>query len=128
MPKGSKKRARVESEPPYQLDSLPWNSSLPENDGSLDLLLGSNELGGGFLSLEEIDEVNYELEIQKLSGGNEKLKTQAKKQKIDECHDDSKAVGRKDEEESNQNRKKKSKKNKDNLPSKAKENKGLMAG
>lgn len=52
-----------------RFDSLPWNSSIPQpdenddNDASFSLFTGSNELEGGFLSLEEIDEAEYGLNI-----------------------------------------------------------------
>ncbi|CAH9080118.1 unnamed protein product [Cuscuta europaea] len=128
MQKRSKKRARVESELLEQLDSLPWNSSLPENDETFSLLLDSNELGGGFLSLEEVDEAKYELEIPKSTGGKEKpkskKKTQAKKRKIDQSCDDSNGKEGEDIllEEKNQKKKKRSKKTNDKLAHKAKEN------
>ncbi|CAL5192497.1 unnamed protein product [Lathyrus oleraceus] len=50
-----------------RLESLPWNSSLPQHDeqddNTFSLFTGSNELEGGFLSLEEIDEAEYGLNI-----------------------------------------------------------------
>ncbi|XP_030459396.1 DEAD-box ATP-dependent RNA helicase 13 isoform X1 [Syzygium oleosum] len=66
------KRKRSRDGPESQrLDSLPWTRSLPgEGDGGGDdsafsLFIGSNELEGGFLSLEEIDESEYGLDILK---------------------------------------------------------------
>ncbi|GAA0150835.1 RNA helicase [Lithospermum erythrorhizon] len=83
--KMNKKRGRVNSEQLQQFDSLNWNSSLPQNDDSFSLLVGSNELQGGFLSLEEIDEAEYVLEIPIADKESEvqvsKGKTKSKKQK-----------------------------------------------
>ncbi|KAL6532236.1 hypothetical protein OROGR_014206 [Orobanche gracilis] len=89
----STKRARVEGDQQFQrLNSLPWSSSLSEcnggDDDDLSLFIGSNELEGGFLTLEEIDESEYGLEIPKFDTKNEgqKLKgrTNSKKCKINE--------------------------------------------
>ncbi|XP_010023799.2 DEAD-box ATP-dependent RNA helicase 13 [Eucalyptus grandis] len=68
------KRKRSRDGPKIErLDSLPWARSLPgggdgdgDGDGSaFSLFIGSNELEGGFLSLEEIDESEYGLDIPK---------------------------------------------------------------
>ncbi|GFP81954.1 dead-box ATP-dependent RNA helicase 13 [Phtheirospermum japonicum] len=94
--RNSKKRARVEADQQLErLNNLPWSSSLPEStggdgdgDNDFSLLIGSNELQGGFLSLEEIDESEYGLEISKVDVENEgeKLKgrTKSKKSKKNE--------------------------------------------
>ncbi|GER55891.1 DEAD-box ATP-dependent RNA helicase [Striga asiatica] len=76
--RNSRKRARVELDHQIErLNSLPWSSSLPEgNDGRGDdgfsLFIGSNDLEGGFLTLEEIDESDYGLGIPRISVENEK--------------------------------------------------------
>lgn len=45
-----------------RVNSLPWNSSLSNSDDDpFSLLVGTNNLEGGFLSLEEIDETEYGL-------------------------------------------------------------------
>ncbi|KAI4345938.1 hypothetical protein L6164_013023 [Bauhinia variegata] len=79
---GKAKRKRTQQDAELErFDSLTWNSSLPE-DG-LSMLIGSNELEGGFLSLEEIDESHYNLGIPKHKEGKNKSKrdTNSKKQK-----------------------------------------------
>ncbi|KAL2530251.1 DEAD-box ATP-dependent RNA helicase 13 [Forsythia ovata] len=100
-----KKRVRVDSEQNLErLDSLPWNSSLPENDGSnhdpFSVFIGSNELEGGFLCLEEIDESEYGLEIPKIDVENEKKKVKgkakSKKRKISEGDEDESSGGEAD--------------------------------
>lgn len=57
-----------------ELDGLPWNSSLP-NDDSFSLFSSSDDLEGGFLSLEEIDESQYSLAIPEFGDGNVKEKS-----------------------------------------------------
>ncbi|KAK7390010.1 hypothetical protein VNO78_25307 [Psophocarpus tetragonolobus] len=64
--KPKRKRALAKSDPEVErLNSLPWNSALPQNDDddAFSMFIGSNELEGGFLSLEEIDEAEYGLNI-----------------------------------------------------------------
>ncbi|RDX93054.1 DEAD-box ATP-dependent RNA helicase 13 [Mucuna pruriens] len=64
--KPKRKRATARSDPELdRLNSLPWNSALPQNDDDdiFSMFIGSNELEGGFLSLEEIDEAEYGLNI-----------------------------------------------------------------
>uniref|UniRef100_A0A803Q4E7 DEAD-box ATP-dependent RNA helicase 13 n=1 Tax=Cannabis sativa TaxID=3483 RepID=A0A803Q4E7_CANSA len=56
-----------------QFDSLPWSSSL-SGDDPFSFVVGSNELEGGFLSLEEINEAEYGLEIPKPEGNIKKEK------------------------------------------------------
>ncbi|XP_051124876.1 DEAD-box ATP-dependent RNA helicase 13 [Andrographis paniculata] len=99
--RSSRKRAWVESEQQLErLNSLPWSSSLPESNGGEDdfsLFMGSNELEGGFLGLEEIDESEYGLEIPGLNVENEtsklKRKTKSKKHKINEGDVDDSSSG-----------------------------------
>ncbi|XP_052113682.1 DEAD-box ATP-dependent RNA helicase 13 [Arachis duranensis] len=88
-----KRAAALVSDPQLdRLNSLPWNPSFPrnndeddnnnENDPFAMLATGSNELEGGFLSLEEIDEADYGFSIPEPQI-NEK-KNQKKKHKLDE--------------------------------------------
>ncbi|KAL1329549.1 hypothetical protein HN51_046674 [Arachis hypogaea] len=88
-----KRAAALASDPQLdRLNSLPWNPSFPrnndeddnnnENDPFAMLATGSNELEGGFLSLEEIDEADYGFSIPEPQI-NEK-KNQKKKHKLDE--------------------------------------------
>ncbi|XP_027118927.1 DEAD-box ATP-dependent RNA helicase 13 isoform X1 [Coffea arabica] len=91
--KKEKKRAGVKSEEQLErFDSLPWNPSLPDKDDAYSFLIGSNELEGGFLSLEEIDETEYALDIPKPQNESAKKilkrKSKSKKRKVSE-HDDS---------------------------------------
>nr|GMD75908.1 DEAD-box ATP-dependent RNA helicase 13 [Ipomoea batatas] len=128
--KKSRKRVREDSELLEHLDSLPWNSSLPETDDAFSHLFGDDELGGGFLSLEEVDETIYGLEIPK-SGEEPKSKGKpnTKKQKISESHDDSNGDEGDDkaDEEIKQKKKKRSKKKKGSLVNKTEENTELTA-
>lgn len=72
--KKSKKanRTKLDSEELERIDSLSWNPSIPDNDDPFSLFTGSNELEGGFLTLEEIDEAEYGLEIPKPERANKK--------------------------------------------------------
>ncbi|KAF5465821.1 hypothetical protein F2P56_015792 [Juglans regia] len=68
------RRKRPQLEPELErLDSLPWNPALPDDD-SFSLVVGTNELEGGFLSLEEIGEAEYGLDIPQPEVGNRKEK------------------------------------------------------
>ncbi|XP_065862933.1 DEAD-box ATP-dependent RNA helicase 13 [Euphorbia lathyris] len=79
--KGKGKRKRNLHDPELErFDTLPWNQSLPEDD-TLSAFVGSHELEGGFLSLEEIDEVDYGLEIPKAKKGKSEKKVKAKKER-----------------------------------------------
>ncbi|KAH1131188.1 hypothetical protein J1N35_002566 [Gossypium stocksii] len=78
----NQKRKRTKHDPELErLDSLPWNSSLPK---TFSLFIGSWDLDGGFLSLEEIDESNYGLDVpgakKKISNKISKLKKQKLKE------------------------------------------------
>ncbi|KAI8022073.1 DEAD-box ATP-dependent RNA helicase 13 [Camellia lanceoleosa] len=73
------KRPRQGFEQLDRFDSLPWNSSLFENDDPFSISVGSSELEGGFLSLEEIDESEYGLEIPKPKRENKKERTKENK-------------------------------------------------
>ncbi|KFK39015.1 hypothetical protein AALP_AA3G189400 [Arabis alpina] len=64
--KKSFKRKREEEV--ERMDSLPWSSSIPigeDDDGETfsTLFAGSDELDGGFLSLEEIDAADYKFDV-----------------------------------------------------------------
>ncbi|CAA3009236.1 DEAD-box ATP-dependent RNA helicase 13 [Olea europaea subsp. europaea] len=100
-----KKRVRIDvGKNLERLDSLPWNSALPENDGSnhdpYSVFIGSNELEGGFLTLEEIDESEYGLEIPKIDVENEnkkvKGKVKSKKRKVSEGDENNSSSGEAD--------------------------------
>ncbi|KAF5950631.1 hypothetical protein HYC85_012624 [Camellia sinensis] len=86
------KRPRQGFEQLDRFDSLPWNSSLSENDDPFSISVGSSELEGGFLSLEEIDESEYGLEIPKPERENKKERTKEnkneKKRKLSEVEDE----------------------------------------
>ncbi|KAL2506497.1 DEAD-box ATP-dependent RNA helicase 13 [Abeliophyllum distichum] len=119
-----KKRVRVDLEQNLErLDSLPWNSSLPENDGSnhdpFSVFNGSNELEGGFLCLEEIDESEFGLEIPKIDVENEKKKVKGKaggKELVDEKKE------LKQKKEKKKRKKKKNRHEKNDVANKLKEN------
>ncbi|KAL7145088.1 hypothetical protein ABFS83_07G055800 [Erythranthe nasuta] len=91
--RNSKKRARVDSEEKLErFNSLPWSSSLPQSNGGDDddtdysLFIGSNELEGGFLTLEEIDESEYGFDLPKVDNDRKKIKEQleSKKSEVNE--------------------------------------------
>ncbi|XP_045794355.1 DEAD-box ATP-dependent RNA helicase 13 [Trifolium pratense] len=102
-----------------RFDSLPWNSSLPQptenDDNSFSLFTGSNELEGGFLSLEEIDEAEYGLDIPDPENHDRKHNSKQDKklnnQKQDGACSDGETV--KDESTKSKVKKKKKKKSKD---------------
>ncbi|XP_042050657.1 DEAD-box ATP-dependent RNA helicase 13-like isoform X1 [Salvia splendens] len=125
-----KKRARSEMDQQLErLESLPWSSSLPASNGDgdgdddLSLFIGSNELEGGFLTLEEIDEAEYGLEIpnvkvetkrKDLKGKKESKRSKLKEGDADESLD-ADSYGEcsdKDEESKEGDEKKKQKKKK----------------
>ncbi|XP_059288672.1 DEAD-box ATP-dependent RNA helicase 13 [Lycium ferocissimum] len=121
-----KKRNRVESEEFERINSLKWNPTLTEKDDAFSFLIGSNELEGGFLSLEEIDESEYNLDIAKSSGESEKKgKTKLKKQKVDTKNEElnSEAKGENEEEIEEVEKEPKQKKNKKNKKKKKKKDK-----
>ncbi|CAL5434155.1 unnamed protein product [Camellia sinensis] len=117
------KRPRQGFEQLDRFDSLPWNSSLSVNDDPFSISVGSSELEGGFLSLEEIDESEYGLEIPKPERENKKERTKEnkneKKRKQSEVEDERGGeVEAVSEEKDNKvkrkkKKKKKKKKNKD---------------
>ncbi|CAL5358123.1 unnamed protein product [Camellia sinensis] len=117
------KRPRQGFEQLDRFDSLPWNSSLSVNDDPFSISVGSSELEGGFLSLEEIDQSEYGLEIPKPERENKKERTKEnkneKKRKQSEVEDERGGeVEAVSEEKDNKvkrkkKKKKKKKKNKD---------------
>ncbi|RWR81210.1 DEAD-box ATP-dependent RNA helicase 13 isoform X1 [Cinnamomum micranthum f. kanehirae] len=96
------------------LNSLPWSKSIP-NDDPFSLLIGSDE--GGFLSLEEVEDVGYGLLPATLDLGQEKPSTSKKRKRRDadggSCEDSS-VVGSGTEEkiDDKKNEKRKQKKTK----------------
>lgn len=80
-----RKRGRYVNPNLERLDSLSWNPSLSVDDERFPAPVASNELEGGFLSLEEIDESAYGLPILKPEGNygrdKSKLATKSKKRK-----------------------------------------------
>ncbi|CAN6576897.1 unnamed protein product [Malus baccata var. baccata] len=61
-----------------RFDSLPWNPSLPNDDNAFSQVVGNNELEGGFLMLEEIDEAAYGFEIPEPQVANRNSKEDSK--------------------------------------------------
>ncbi|KAJ6890361.1 hypothetical protein NC651_023999 [Populus alba x Populus x berolinensis] len=96
--KGKRKRTHIDPEID-RLDSLPWNSSISQDD-PFSVIAGSHELEGGFLSLEEIDEGDYGLEIPGLDKKVKKeRKNKSKKQKDSDADADADVVEEEVEEE-----------------------------
>ncbi|XP_050218479.1 DEAD-box ATP-dependent RNA helicase 13 [Mercurialis annua] len=103
-----------------RFDSLPWNSSLTEDD-HFSGFISSHDLEGGFLSLEEIDEADYGLEIPKPEKVKQEKKLKLKKNKHADADD---SIDEKIEEEDTREddkKKKKRKKKKKNKTKKADE-------
>ncbi|CAO2831966.1 unnamed protein product, partial [Amaranthus hypochondriacus] len=113
---GKQSRQKVITE---ELDSLPWNSSLP-NEDPFAILSGSDNLQGGFLSLEEIDESEYDLTIpgsekdnlKEKSGTPQKTKKRKRVNSVDVEEDDDEIEASNEMEESNVEHKNKNKKKK----------------
>ncbi|CAN6719064.1 unnamed protein product [Malus baccata var. baccata] len=61
-----------------RFDSLPWNPSLPNDDNAFTQLVGNDELEGGFLMLEEIDEAAYGFQIPEPQVANRSSKEDCK--------------------------------------------------
>ncbi|CAL2258789.1 unnamed protein product [Prunus armeniaca] len=62
--KAKRKQIQQQDAELERFDSLPWNPSLPNDDhNAFSNVVGNNELEGGFLMLEEIDEAEYGLQI-----------------------------------------------------------------
>ncbi|GLT76595.1 hypothetical protein SLA2020_482480 [Shorea laevis] len=89
--KKNHKRKRTSSDPELdRLDSLRWNPSLPDNqDENFSLFLGSGELDGGFMSLEEIDEADYGLVVPGTKKEKTKKQSKSKKEKLGDSNGDS---------------------------------------
>ncbi|KAJ0034868.1 hypothetical protein Pint_25192 [Pistacia integerrima] len=109
-----------------KFDSLKWNPSLSADDPDpFSFLVGSSELDGGFLSLEEIDEADYMLQIPKSEKGKLEKKSKLKKQKQKDTDEDldggvEDGIGHIVEEEKNEKNKQKKKKKKKKKGKKAK--------
>ncbi|XP_022138452.1 DEAD-box ATP-dependent RNA helicase 13 isoform X2 [Momordica charantia] len=87
------KRKRTQKDPELErLDSLKWNSSIPSDD-PLSAFIGSNELEGGFLSLEEIDEAEYGLAIPEPETVKQKSISKAGKNLRKDEHDNAGSCG-----------------------------------
>ncbi|KHN27302.1 DEAD-box ATP-dependent RNA helicase 13 [Glycine soja] len=118
--KPKRKRASARSDPELdRLDALPPPQN-DDDDDAFSLFIGSNELEGGFLSLEEVDEAEYGLSIpepevnkrktkKKKSEQNENLKKQQQDGIDGAC---SNAVVEAELDESVKSKEKKKKKNK----------------
>ncbi|CAL5376424.1 unnamed protein product [Camellia sinensis] len=130
------KRPRQGFEQLDRFDSLPWNSSLSENDDPFSISIGSSELEGGFLSLEEIDESEYGLEIPKPERENKKQRTKEnkneKKRKHSEVEDELggevEAVSEEKDNKVKRKKKKKKKKKKNKDAKNSEENEEPTAG
>ncbi|KAH9681518.1 hypothetical protein WN943_029291 [Citrus x changshan-huyou] len=93
-----RKRTRKSREA-EKLNSLKWNSSFSAADNDpFAFLVGSNELDGGFLSLEEIDEASYNLQIPKPEKGKPGKKTNTKKRKRSSANEEDPGDGDGDED------------------------------
>ncbi|KAF8047778.1 hypothetical protein N665_2833s0002 [Sinapis alba] len=86
MKKNKRSHKRKREEELERLDSLPWSSTIPigeddEGETFSTLFAGSDELDGGFLSLEEIDEADYNLaDVPMAESGKAKKGLKSKKQ------------------------------------------------
>ncbi|KAI3746801.1 hypothetical protein L6452_09242 [Arctium lappa] len=118
-----------------RFDSLPWTSSLPETDDDpFSALAGLNDFEGGVLSLEEIDESEYGLELPKAiqKGGKKQEKPTKRKRKesdVDEVigkEDKADEAGKEDKDGENGKEVKKNKKKKKKKKKKAKKPKEYM--
>nr|KYP77042.1 DEAD-box ATP-dependent RNA helicase 13 [Cajanus cajan] len=121
--KPKRKRVAAASDPEFErLNSLPWNSALPQHDDddAFSMFMGSNELEGGFLSLEEIDEAAYGLNIpepgvdkRKKSKQNENVKERQEDGVDGACRDEVEAELDESVKSKEKKKKKKKKKKKD---------------
>ncbi|XP_050115632.1 DEAD-box ATP-dependent RNA helicase 13-like [Malus sylvestris] len=117
-----------------RFDSLPWNPSLPNDDNAFSQVVGNNELEGGFLMLEEIDEAAYGFEIPEPQVANRnskedsKQREKSKKRKRssgvdggagDGVEADGERILGKDDSELNKKKKKKQKQKKKKKPDQA---------
>ncbi|KDP33350.1 hypothetical protein JCGZ_12899 [Jatropha curcas] len=85
--KGKGKRQRKPHKPELdRVNSLNWNPSLSEDD-PFSAFVGSDELGGGFLSLEEIDEADFSLDVPNPPKGKKEKNIKVKKQKHNDDED-----------------------------------------
>ncbi|KAI3794984.1 hypothetical protein L1987_37626 [Smallanthus sonchifolius] len=109
-----------------RLDSLRWTSSLPDaDDDPFSAFAGLNDFEGGVLSLEEIDESEYGLELPKaLQRGGKKRKTQTKRKR--EESDGNEVIGDEGTDGETMKEVKKNKKKKKKKTKKAKKPKESM--
>lgn len=107
-----------------KLDSLKWNHSFSAEDNDpFAFLVGSNELDGGFLSLEEIDEASYNLQIPKPEKGKPGKKLNSKKRKRSSANEEDSGDGDGDGDEDGSGVQKQEEKNLKNETGKKKKKK-----
>ncbi|XP_010487554.1 PREDICTED: DEAD-box ATP-dependent RNA helicase 13-like [Camelina sativa] len=83
--KSKRTHKRKREEDFERIDSLPWSSSIPigeddEGETFSTLFAGSGQLDGGFLSLEEIDEADYNLDLPVIESDVTERELKSKKQ------------------------------------------------
>ncbi|KAI3973256.1 hypothetical protein MKW92_022598 [Papaver armeniacum] len=83
-------------------DSLPWKSSVSQDDDPLALPQGANDFDGGFISLEEIDEVDYGVLINNPFESKKRIRT-------DDSGDDEEKLDKKVKKPKTKKKKKKNK-------------------
>lgn len=121
--KRKRNRNRLRQDPELErLDSLPWNPALP-NDDNFSAVIGTNELEGGFLSLEEIDEADYGLGIPQPEVGNRKEKKAKSNKRKHSGDDDDSGSGADEVEKEMEEAKVDEKMEKDDVKSKKKKKK-----
>ncbi|KAL8201745.1 hypothetical protein R6Q57_010892 [Mikania cordata] len=107
-----------------RIDSLRWTSSLPDaDDDPFSAFAGLNDFEGGVLSLEEIDESEYGLELPKVIQNTEKKQKKQTKRKREESNGDE-SVGEEDTDDETVKEAKINKKKKKKKTKKAKKPKG----
>ncbi|XP_021803974.1 DEAD-box ATP-dependent RNA helicase 13-like isoform X2 [Prunus avium] len=80
--KAKRKQIQQEDAKLERFESLPWNQSLTnDDDNAFSNVAGNNELEGGFLMLEEIDEAEYGLQIPEPQVANRNKKENSKQSK-----------------------------------------------
>ncbi|BFG15607.1 hypothetical protein CerSpe_018810 [Prunus speciosa] len=80
--KAKRKQIQQEDAKLERFESLPWNPSLTnDDDNAFSNVAGNNELEGGFLMLEEIDEAEYGLQIPEPQVANRNKKENSKQSK-----------------------------------------------
>ncbi|KAL6293654.1 hypothetical protein ACE6H2_001796 [Prunus campanulata] len=80
--KAKRKQIQQDDAKLERFESLPWNPSLTNDDNNaFSNVAGNNELEGGFLMLEEIDEAEYGLQIPEPQVANRNKKENSKQSK-----------------------------------------------